>query len=165
MNRLRPLLTVEWAVVAFCAWHCAQPLMGTWFSAPFDRLGWLAFLLWFSPVVASVVWSDRLSQARISWLTWAAVGIQVAAVLGNINTLSYLGLVLALGGILPWKSNHLLWMILSLSWQPVLGHALFRFLPVNAIIVIRVLLAISAAVISFKALNSLRMHANHEDAS
>jgi hypothetical protein len=165
MNRLRSLLTVEWAVVVFCAWHCAQPLMGTWCSAPFDRLGWLAFLLWFSPVVASVAWSDRLPQVRIAWLTWVAVGMQVAAVLANINALSYLGLALALGGILPPGKNHLFWMLLSFSWQPVLGIALFRFLPVNAIIVIRVLLAAVAAVISIKALNSLRMNANHEDAS
>lgn len=165
MNRLRSLLTVEWAVVVFCAWHCAQPLMGTWFSAPFDRLGWLAFFLWFSPVVASVALSDHLPHARIAWLTWVAVGIQVAAVLANINALSYLGLVFALAGILPWDRKHILWMLLSLSWQPVLGLALFRFLPVNAIIVIRVLLAAAAAVISIKALNSLRMHTNHEDAS
>ncbi|MHB8522063.1 MAG: archaeosortase/exosortase family protein [Limisphaerales bacterium] len=72
----RPWLEV--VLVGYSAWRC-QDLAGAWADSPFDQWGWLAFLIWVCPVVASGTFAKpTLSALRGAEPGGARVGSQAA---------------------------------------------------------------------------------------
>ena len=118
MNTLRRVFRVEWAIILFCAW-ASRELVNAWWHSPFDRFGWLAFLLWLTPVV---VHEFHRSDSK-NGIACSGAGL-VAATFGlmaQLNAATYAGLAFAVAGLLPWNPMVALWLAFSLAWMPLTG--------------------------------------------
>ena len=134
---------VEWLVAAFCAWHSAD-LLHAWRHSPYDRLGWLALLLWALPAVRAV-W--RGSKPAYGFkLAVGSLALALIGVLGGLNFLVYWGLAGAIGSLAGVAGRAWLWLFLAICWMPVFGwfgsQLHLPALPVN---ILRLLLAFAAA--------------------
>jgi hypothetical protein len=114
LNQIR----VEWLVTAFCAWHAAD-LLHAWRHSPYDRLGWLALIIWTAPS-GRAVWS-RVNPARQFKLAMVSLLLALIGVMGELNFLVYWGLAVAIGGLAGIAGRAWLWLALAVCWMPVFG--------------------------------------------
>lgn len=156
----RALLSPTGGVVVLCAWQALPPLVNAWRHSPFDRLGWIAFLLWLIPVGAVFLrprsaglrtGEDAAAPASLPGrrpalrvLSWIALIIVVLAVVVDMNALRYVALALALGAWMPRRAWAWVWLVLALAWMPALGW-LGAGLKASGVNVLRVLLGALAA--------------------
>lgn len=136
-------LRVETAITLFAAAQ-ARDVAWAWVHSPYDRTGSLAFVLWLAPAVW-VAWR-RLETPPPRWRVWVALVFTAIGGMSGINFLNYLALAVALAGCFPllgarrWR-----WLVLSLSWMPLLGWLAAKAgLPVAAVAGLRLLLALAA---------------------
>lgn len=125
-TRTAPWLEV--AILVYAGWRC-RTLLDTWFTNPFDRLGWLAFALWILPVGLHaqrtglpVAGSGRLR----SWLLGAGVAFICLGDVGSLNAIKYAGVALNFMGFAP-RRGRWLWAATAVTWMPALGWAASRF--------------------------------------
>ena len=142
-------IRVEWLVTAFCAWHAAgilndAGLLHAWRRSPYDRLGWLALVLWAVPAVRAIGRGGNAEGGfRVAIISLA---IALIGVLGDLNFLVYWGLAGSIGSLARVSCQGWLWLVLAICWMPAFGwigsqlHMLA--LPVN---ILRLLAAFAAA--------------------
>lgn len=129
---------LELAVAAFCAWQAAGVLTA-WQHSPFDRLGWLSFLIWLAPLGGA--WRERPPRRETALiLPVLALGLAVAGRLLELNALNYGALAVALTALLPGTARRGLWLASALAWMPLLGW-MARDLPPGWVAMLRLLLA------------------------
>ncbi len=124
MNSFRRFFRVEWAVIVFCAW-AARELVNAWRHSPFDRLGWLAFAIWLVPVVVHESRRNVLKDGiacSCTGLVMATLGL-----MAQLNAATYLGLAVAVAGLLPWNRWTVSWLVFSLAWMPLTGWLCANF--------------------------------------
>jgi len=119
MNRLRHILRVEWLVAAFCAWHAAAGLIPAWRHSPYDRLGWLALLLWLVPAARNIAAGAEPSRRLV--LTLLSLGLALVGVIGDLNFLVYCGLAGVTGALADVSGRAWLWLVLAGCWMPAFG--------------------------------------------
>ena len=153
MKRRFSQLDAEWGVLAFCAWQSAD-LLTAWRHSPFDRLGWLALVLWLTPTLAGALPKAegrkkaeiRRSKAerrpkyegrnpnrprpRVSGFgnrIWAFFRRSTSSGFGLQNYLAWLGLLICLAGMLTnlHVLNH---VALALAGAAVTPRFAFRWL-------------------------------------
>ncbi len=147
MKERLPIL--ELLVVGYCAWQGAD-LLGAWMQAPFDRLGWLALLIWLAPLGA-VLRARRKLSGNV-WLLSAALFFSFVGGVAELNVLRYAGLALALSGLLPRPAAP--WVCAAVAWMPALGWFASHSNPA-AILPLRLLIAGAGAAAAWQA-NNLR---------
>ena len=111
---------VGWLTVAWSAWS-ARDVAAAWRHAPFDRLGWAAWLIWFLP---ALVFAVRDGAFRTGW--WiAALGGLLAGMMADVNAVKYAAFALAVSALLPERGLWgLVWLAAAVAWMPVLGWSL-----------------------------------------
>jgi len=139
LNQIR----MEWLVAAFCAWQAAD-LLHAWRHSPYDRLGWLALVVWAVPAARAVGRGAKPAyglKLAIGSLILALVGV-----LGDLNFLVYWGLAGTIGSLAGVFGRAWLWLGLAVCWMPVFGwfgsQLHLPALPVN---ILRLLAALGAA--------------------
>jgi len=152
MMRFLNQIRVEWLVVAFCAWHAAD-LLHAWGHSPYDRLGWLALLLWSLPAGRSV-WHGAKPAAGFK-LAMASLALALIGVLGDLNFLVYWGLAGAIGSVAGVTGRAWLWLALAVCWMPVFGWFGSQLhLPARPVNSLRLLVALAAAAAGWRWLGS-----------
>lgn len=105
-------------------------LFKAWRHSPFDRFGWLAFLLWLVPLIIPFCCGNtprQIPEPRESVLpptcalSWIALIIAVLAVIVDVNAMRYVALALALGAWMPRHWLTIVWLVLAIAWMPALG--------------------------------------------
>jgi len=124
MKRVLQLIRVEWLVAVFCAWHAAVPLLQAWRHSHFDRLGWLAMLIWLIPA-ARRLWAG-VDTSRHFKLAVASLAVSFIGVIGDLNVLIYIGLAGILGALASVTGKGWLWLLLAVCWLPAFGFVLAR---------------------------------------
>ena len=155
MNSFLRKIRVEWLVTLFCAWHAAD-LVHAWRHSPYDRLGWLAMIIWVIPAG----WAIGRGAHDIYQFKLAMISLALAliGVIGDLNFLVYWGLAGALGSLAHFRPRAAwLWLALAGSWMPALGwlgsETYLGPITVNGL---RVALAVLAAVIGWRRLVTAR---------
>jgi hypothetical protein len=130
---------VALAVVAYAACQ-AQDLVSAWRHAPYDRLGWLAFVIWMSPLG----WARGLGKVPraepVGGLLAVGLAFSFLGAVASLNTLCYAGLACTLAGFCPWSWRNLFWLLAAASWMPALGYALHA-LTAGQVLATRLILA------------------------
>lgn len=119
MNTPRKFPGLELAVIGFCAWQ-ASDLLTTWRTSPFDRWGWLSFVIWLIPVLRALVGGGMGTNGSVP-LTVAALALGFLGRGVELNAVLNLSLALACATLIPPSPRRLLWLIGSLAWMPLLG--------------------------------------------
>jgi len=127
-------------VIAYCTWQSAD-LVLAWRHAPFDRGGWLSFLIWLCPAAWAVARRPAPDHEPL-WLTGPALLLAIAGSVADVNAVSYLALALAAGALVPRSKRCWLWLAGALVWMPALGWVLQGMRP-EAVMVLRWAIAIS----------------------
>lgn len=138
MKRSWSQLAWPLAILAFCAWQAAD-LVVAWRHSPFDRLGWVAFLIWLAPVALERV-RDLGSREPALSLLLAALVLAFAGRLLDINAPRALALACAIVAFVAPAGPRWLWAIAAVAWMPVMGWVL-RDLPPVAVGFLRCLVA------------------------
>jgi hypothetical protein len=118
---------LEFTLLAYGAWRC-HGLLQTWFTAPYDQLGWLAFAFWILPLglnAQSIGLPTAGSGRKRPWCLAAGLALICLGDAGAINALKHLGLALILIGFAP-RSGRKLWALGAIAWMPALGWAASR---------------------------------------
>lgn len=116
-GRMDAGVPVRLLVLAYAAF-CSRGLVESWRWTPFDRLAWLAFVLWLLPVW----WSTRQPGAvkGYSACCFVAVGLLLLGAAADINAFHHAGLACAfaafhrLGGRWVWFAG-------AVAWMPIAG--------------------------------------------
>ena len=140
MNRTWTQLAWPLAILAFCAWQ-ATDLVVAWRHSPFDRLGWVAFLIWLGPAVLEWIRNPGPREPALPYLL-AALVLAFAGRLLDINAPRSLALGCALAAFVTPTGLRLLWALSAVAWMPVMGWVL-RDLPPVAVGGLRCLLALA----------------------
>jgi hypothetical protein len=136
-------LLVALAVTAYCAWS-ARDIVPSWWNAPYNRLGWIAFLIWLIPLAREAM---RRNIEPFALLLWGGLGLSLIGTIGEQNALCYLGFSCALAALPHWSFLcRLLWLAASISWMTVLGYAAERASLSNRPVLMLRLLAAAGAV-------------------
>ncbi|MEI6779585.1 MAG: hypothetical protein WCQ21_01585 [Verrucomicrobiota bacterium] len=140
MKRRFSQLEAEWGVLAFCAWQSAD-LLTAWRHSPFDRLGWLALVLWLTPTLAGALpkaerrpksegRNPNRPRPRVSVFGYRISAFfrpSTSSGFGLQNYLAWLGLLICLAGMLTnlHVLNH---VALALAGAAVTPRFAFRWL-------------------------------------
>ncbi|MES2706234.1 MAG: hypothetical protein V4726_06465 [Verrucomicrobiota bacterium] len=100
----------------YAVWQ-SRDLSHAWMDSPYDKAGFLAFLIWCLPVLLKI-W--RESPMRMGWFA-AGVLISLAGSIGELNFVKYAGLAVVTCGFLP--PGRVSWVQLAgaVCWMPLLG--------------------------------------------
>lgn len=122
MKPSRPYL-LELLIVIYCVWS-ARDL--SWQASPYMRGGTLAFIIWGFPVAFGLAYDAFMQLPHRMTVLLLAIGLLLSfiGVLGDLNALRYLGLALALAGLLPFSWPMLIWIPSAASWMPASGYFL-----------------------------------------
>ena len=101
--------------------------------------GWLALLIWLSPLV--VYWVQPKRVSANAFFLGAAIAAGLIGELIEFHFLGHLALALVLAAWLPFSLRLLAWLIAALAWMPALGWALAH-LPNSALVAVRLVLAL-----------------------
>jgi hypothetical protein len=112
---------VDLAIAAVCGWRAMPGLIEAWRHAPFDRWGWLAFVLWLAPLAWRAGRHPGDLGSGFTSLSWAALGLLLTGSLADVNALTYGALAVALGRLMPRRRVTFVWLALAVAWMPVLG--------------------------------------------
>jgi len=123
--------TVGIAICAYCAWQSAS-LVQPWISSPYDRFGWVAFMIWCTPVLLYWLFltdTCLLRPPERPLLLGFGLLFSVQGMISSFNVFQHMGLALAVAGMMPHSRAHLLWLSSSLTWMPVFGWLGGRHFP------------------------------------
>ncbi len=123
MTRLANIPAIAWAILAFAAWRSTE-LLNAWRHSPLDRLGWIAFLLWLTPVAASFAKPSLPGlHPAAPWFLGASLAASIFGVLADFNTAHYVGLSCAIAALGGWSWRHALWFAAAITWMPAFSWA------------------------------------------
>lgn len=120
------------AVILYCAWR-SEELLNAWAHSPMDRFGWIAFVLWLTPI-AIVGWKhsqDFETKPGNQIALGAGLVISLAGTMSSMNMAYYIGLALALMALIRWRITHWIWLPGALMWMPVFGYTLAKAFSLN----------------------------------
>lgn len=128
---------LEIAIFAYCLIQ-ARDLPTSWLTAPAVRYGWVAFLIWFLPVLLYVGLTALRSGDKRSTPLFlvGAILLSLIGVMGSLNILKHSGLALACAGLLPFSWPVLVWLPASIAWMPGFGW-LMKAMPFQLIVVMQ----------------------------
>lgn len=124
MKSARSFPLLELAVVAACLW-LSRDLLNAWQHSPHDRLGWVAMLIWLSPLVVFLARKRELSAN--AYFLGGAIFLGLAGELTELNFLGHAALAFSLAAWLPFSWRTLVWWLAALSWTPLLGWELASY--------------------------------------
>lgn len=107
------------AICLYAAWN-ARDLVAAWRHSPYDRFGWLAFLLWSFPAALAAA---RRADASAAWFG-AGLAVSLAGEVVDLNIVKHAGLAIAIAGFFKTRAATLVWLACALGWMPALGWAL-----------------------------------------
>ncbi|MSU57145.1 MAG: hypothetical protein EXS35_03010 [Pedosphaera sp.] len=151
MRNLRRPSLVALAVVAYCGWR-AFDLVDAWRDSPFDKFGWLALIVWLSPLawLLARAEADPNLPNEIPVLLWIGLGLSLFGTLGAFNAFHYAGLACALVGMVRWAPRNLPWLLASVGWMPVFGYYVSQVMP-QFMLPARILVALLGAAWTIRA--------------
>lgn len=129
----------EATVLAYCLWQ-ARDLIPAWLKSPYDRLGWLALIIWLLPVLYQRRPLCRYRSHSAPLLLGLGLALSCIGVVGSLNLLNHLGLATTLAGLAPASSRRFPWAVAAVSWIPFLGWIGSHWFP-SLILPVRLLLA------------------------
>ena len=91
----------------------ARNLFVTWGAAPMEAMGWVAFVIWLLPLF--LLW--RPGHYDLPGLI-CGLGCLLWGVIDSSESLSHIGLAVALGGLLPFAIEKMAWLISGVGWMP-----------------------------------------------
>ncbi|HRY50467.1 MAG TPA: hypothetical protein P5186_20645 [Candidatus Paceibacterota bacterium] len=107
----------------------ASDILNYWRTNPYDRWGWLAFIIWCLPIGLSFL--HRRFGAGASRPTAPLLGLGLAVSLlgtmGDLSLFKFFGFALSLAAIVPWRWSNLVWIATCVAWIHVLGYFLQWF--------------------------------------
>lgn len=131
---------LELAVAGFCAWQ-ASDLLAAWRHSPFDRCGWLSFMIWLTPVVIGMIrGSPTVTDTTL--FTWLALIAVLGGRLLDLNALLCGALALSLAGFVPPGTRRIVWLVGALAWMPALGWLAHNY-PINLVATARLIFAVA----------------------
>lgn len=136
----------ELVLASFCLWQ-ASDLVISWRHSPFDRLGWLSFLIWSIPAIQTIASVTRRCKGSALFTAFALFTVLIGRIL-DVNALLCGALALSLAGLASPRSGRLLWLVGALAWMPALGW-FCRGLPVWSVCALRLTLATAATLAFF----------------
>jgi hypothetical protein len=116
-----------------------------WLHSPFDRTGWIAWLIWCVP---AAVQAFRASPTCLAWFP-AGVFVSLVGFIGDFHFLEQAGLATVSAGFLSQCRIVWVWLAAAISWMPVFGWA-FSFAGTSMVCAGRVVLAVAAAGLTFR---------------
>jgi exosortase/archaeosortase family protein len=122
--RLARIGWLEFIILGYCAWQSAG-LPAVWRDSPFDRLGWLAFVIWAAGIAVARVTATRDAhdpKKGASWLPALGLAFAFLGDLGELNVSRHLGLALVLAHFSPWPCRFAC-AAGAVTWLPALGWA------------------------------------------
>lgn len=115
----------------YCAWQSCE-LVQSWMRSPYDRFGWIAFLIWFTPVIFFWLRQKQLPdpppQGRPVYLGLGILSVFIGSI-GSLHVLEHMGLAIAIVGLMPFSRLEPIWIFSALSWMPAFGWLSGRFFP------------------------------------
>lgn len=133
--------------IACCGW--SADLIGAWRDSPLDFLGWLAVLIWLSPLIYWASARDSrvaMDGSRVPLLMGAVVCGALGS-LASLNVMQHVGLVLACAAWLGWSWTTWVWAATGISWMPALGWLCSALGVDGASLLLRVLLSGTGAAV------------------
>lgn len=116
----------KWAPALAILLYClisSFPLFEAWWNSPFEKLSWIAFLVWIAPLTI-----QRASEPSFILLAFA-VGATLLGTIGSLNTLKYIGLGFSLASFAPRGWAFPIWLIAAITWMPLYGWLSAHFFP------------------------------------
>lgn len=119
---VKRLPCLELTVVGYGIWQ-SRNLAEAWLHSPFDRWGWLAFLIWLTPLVLSKVRAPSESRQSTKDRNCFLAGLLLTFLgdLGSFNVSRNVGLGLILLGFAPVQGCTWMAGLCSGAWMPALG--------------------------------------------
>jgi hypothetical protein len=116
------------AIVAYCAVQ-ADDLLLAWRHSPFDRVSWVAMLVWLAPlwIATRGEFQRGLDNGQKTILT-ASLFFILLGEMASMNAIKYGALTLAIIGLVPWQPILLVWLAGAFCWMPVFGYFASKFL-------------------------------------
>lgn len=112
--------------IAICI-YCGLQALGlvyAWKNSPYDRMGGVAFGIWCIPIFwywLKQAGMEASPQTGKPLFLGLGLFLSYNGSMGSMHILEHLGLVFALGGIMPTKPIVFLWMAAAITWMPVFG--------------------------------------------
>lgn len=141
MKSARSWPLVELAILFFAMW-LSRDLVNAWHHSPHDRLGWLALLVWLTPL-ALLLKNDRAELAANSYLLGAAILCGLLSELAEVHFLNHVALTLALSAWLKFSWRKLPWLLAAVAWMPIFGWWLADF-SAGMVLIFRLALALAS---------------------
>jgi hypothetical protein len=137
MTQLAAIPAIAWAILAFAAWRSTE-LLNAWRHSPLDRFGWIAFLLWLTPVAVRFIQpSPPGLHPAAPWFLGASLAASIFGILADFNTAHYVGLSCAVAALGGWSWRHAVWFAAAAAWMPAFSWA-GQDLPRPALIAARI---------------------------
>ncbi len=129
------------AMVLYAAWS-SRSLYSFWRDDPYGHTGWIAMLIWLSPLLAKPI---RLAKGSDALLLIGLACTLLGHVL-EIHAFHYAGLALIAGSAAGWHAGTLVWVAASVCWMPVLGY-LAKAAPAQTVCIARIVMAVAFAAV------------------
>jgi len=123
----------------------SRDLLWAWQHSTYDRYGWLAMLIWCTPLLIFWIRPSGVTGRENARTVLLGFGLffSFLGVLGSLNVLQHIGLAFAGAGLASFSWMHAVWLCSALSWMPALGWLGSRFFS-NHILTVRLLISIAA---------------------
>lgn len=133
------------AVMGLCAANTLD-LWDAWRTSPADAFGWLALLVWISPLFVLRFSANkyRLFEREEPGLLGLALSVSLVGYVGRVNALEHFGLILATAGLMKWRWVNLVWLAAGFSWTPAFGWLILAWRP-EQVLTLRIALAACGA--------------------
>jgi len=136
-------------IFLYCTWN-SRDLLWAWQRSPYDRYGWLAMLIWCTPLL--MFWirpPGRTGSAPPQWI-FLGTGLLLSflGVIGSLNVLQHIGLAFTAAGLIPFSWLHVVWICSASSWMPALGWLGSQFFS-NHVLAARLLISTAAVGLIF----------------
>ncbi|MCB1136253.1 MAG: hypothetical protein KDK78_08300 [Chlamydiia bacterium] len=115
----RPPTLVQMGALVFILLF-QESLLYAWRFSPLDRGGWIALLIWLSPILlyrlGKLPSPGRRSGDPLSLLILGLI-CTILGIIASVNSLKTLGLAFACASFLPWHAASLLWLMSAFCWM------------------------------------------------
>lgn len=145
MNKGINTTPIAIAILLYCIWNAYNLVIG-WLISPFDAGGWIAFIIWISPIL--YVWGINskyaFPQPHTASFLFLALLLSTGGMLASLNIIEHIALAFALGAFMPWNWNIFFWLIGAISWMPLLGYV-SSDLSISMVVILRICISLISA--------------------